>query len=696
MSPSKLRIGSLKPLIGHAENASTFTGLVKLIHSMKAGRMQEVHGLDVINKGIVLEDGFEILREEIPWPRTQKDQETVPRRGAIHSLAVGGVNAHLILEEPPLLPENKVDRNVFLFVFSEENEPRLRLLLEAYGRFLSRFEQNDPTDNELIRLEYTLQMGRDEHPYRLAAVASSIPELQSLVQAWLNEDPATGGLHCSHKKRNDGITEADPQRTKLNELARDWVEGKTIDWNSIRPSLSIQRLNLPGNPLEKHLCWHEGVGLDTVFFAPKWMMKGRNETPAERVDYERTIVFCDWHPSVSGALRVQLGADIECIALNDASLPVDRRFISYSSAVFEVVQRAIQSCLLNARNSAFVQVVVPDDIDSIQLLGIAGLLKTARKEHSRFFGQLIAMSSALVEETIAERLHENLLQPADILVRYVSDGRQVQVWEELPVKPPSGTPSESRIWRDGGVFLVTGGAGALGLIVAREIARRSRGSTIVLTGRSPVTTRIKTAADEIHALGARVIYERVDIASKSGVNSMVERILKECGALSGIVHCAGVVDDKSILKKTSAEFENVLRPKVSGLCNLDEATKSMSLDCFILFSSVAAVFGNPGQADYAAGNSFMNGFSVFRNHLVNLGQRKGQTIAINWPLWADGGMDADAASKAFLEGRYAILPLPTDDGLRAMECSVRSSVSEVCVLYGDAVTLLESVIGGRL
>jgi len=710
---AKMRIGSLKPLIGHAENGSTFTALVKLIYSMKSGRMQEVHGLREINKGILLEDEFEILREEIPWPRIYKDQEIVPRRGAINSLAVGGVNAHLILEEPTAIsPENKLDRNVFVFVFSEEDGEDLRLLIEDYRRFLERFEQENPTANDLLRMEYTLQVGRDEYPHRLAAVATSVVELKSQLQAWLAGGPKPQELYCSHKEGEGGTVakySGDPygqERTKLNELAREWVSGKTIDWNSIRPSQPIQRLNLPGNPQAKNLCWHEGLGFNsdpevrisspgTVFLTPKWTMNDGGPTIVKPLDYARTVIFCDWPEEKSTSMATRWDCDLEFITSNHPSASaVDRRFIHYTSAVFNVVKQAIQSHSPQTGKPVFMQVVVPDGIDGLQLQGIAGLLRTARKEHSGFTGQLIALDPTLAAETIVSRLRDNLLQPADTLVRYVSDERQIQVWEEMPGKD---TPIGSTfVWKNGSVFLVTGGAGGLGLIIARDIAQRSRASTIILAGRSPVSARVKKAADEIHALGARVIYEQVDIVDRSQVDILVEKILQECGVLTGIIHCAGIVDDKSILKKTASEVENVLRPKVSGLCNLDEATKSLPLDYFILFSSVAAVFGNPGQADYAAGNSFMNGFSVFRNRLVSAGQRKGHTIAINWPLWAEGGMNTDAASKALFKRKYAIHSLPTDEGLRAMEYAILSTASEVCVLYGDVDRLLESVGKGRL
>lgn len=704
----KMRIGSLKPLIGHAENGSTFTSLVKLIYSMRSGRLHEVHGLKEVNKGIVLEDEFEILREETLWPRLKKDQEIVPRRGAINSLAVGGVNAHLILEEPKEIhPRDKLDRDVFVFVFSEESGEKLRQLIEDYRRFLERFEQDSPAADDLLRMEYTLQEGREEYPHRLAVVATSLGELRSRLQAWLEAGPSPQQVCGSHENAESGSpaessgSPCNPVRIKLNELAREWIAGKTIDWNSIRPSRPIQRLNLPANPLARHLCWHESLRTDsdgeprtssagTLFLTPRWTSKVGSKPIVEPPDCTRTVIFCDWEQEKLTSVAAQLDRDREFITLHPpADSPADRRFVHYTSAVFEVVKQAIQSHSAQTGKSVFVQVVVPSDIESIHLQGIAGLLRTARKEHSHFTGQLIALAPTLAASTIVSRLHDNFLRPADTLVRYVSDERQIQVWDPMPVTiAPIGSRS---VWKDGGVFLITGGAGGLGLITARHIARQSRASTLILAGRSPLSARIKKAADEIHALGARVIYEQVDITDKSQANILIETILKDCGLLTGIIHCAGVVDDKSLLNKTASEVENVLRPKVSGLCNLDEATKSLPLDYFVLFSSVAAVFGNPGQADYAAGNAFMNSYSVFRNHLVKTGQRQGQTLAINWPLWSEGGMNMDDASRALLKRIYEIHALPTDEGLRALELSILSTASEVCVLYGGLDRLMEFI-----
>jgi hypothetical protein len=131
------------------------------------------------------------------------------------------------------------------------------------------------------------------------------------------------------------------------------------------------------------------------------------------------VIFCNWDREKLTSVAAQLDRDSEFIALQlPAASTADRRFIHYTSAVFDVIKRAIQSHSQQTKKSVFLQVVVPNDIESIQLQGIAGVLKTARKEHSHFAGQLIALDPTLAASTIVRRLHENFLRPADTLVRY--------------------------------------------------------------------------------------------------------------------------------------------------------------------------------------------------------------------------------------------------------------------------------------
>src|SRR5262249_5393789 len=121
---------------------------------------------------------------------------------------------------------------------------------------------------------------------------------------------------------------------------------------------------------------------------------------------------------------------------------------------------------------------------------------------------------------------------------------------------------------------------------------------------------------------------------------------------------------------------------IYGSINLDLATRGENLDFFVLFSSVAAVMGNPGQSDYAYANSFLDSFAEVREGLRRTQHRWGRTLSINWPLWEEGGMRISRQQVALLERQTGISPLPTPDGIRCWEEFLCSERSQGVVLYG--------------
>jgi len=696
---ARLSISSLKPLVGHAENGSTFTSLVRLIDAMRRERMPEVSNLEDLNKGITLEPEFEILREERSWPRRTQGEVALPRRGAVHSLAIGGVNAHLILEEttPTVVASRALERDSFVFVLSAETAAQRRQLAERFYDFLAR-EGPQFSTQDLLSLEYTLQTGRDALPCRLAVVAASYRELQHALQTWL-EDQAVSGVYDSD------ATPVPAGTGVVHELAAAWASRRTVDWSAIRPDRPLRRMHVPANPLEKVYCWHEEVSVDEhssngaeaeglLFLAPQWTVS----EPAgqqQRDDVGRACVaVCGWDDERVESLGSALGDSVlvRRVRIPEAA-PVSERFAFAFAQALEIVQDAIRSLSRNT-GLVVVQVIVPGGEHSY-LRGISGLLRTANREHSRLRGQLIEISPDVPIREVASRIRECQQHPADSMIRYVGDRRLVEVW--VPVgDAESAIPGSTFRWKDRGVYLMTGGAGGLGRIVARHIAETTRGATLILTGRSPVSDEIRRVVNEIHGCGARVIYEQVDVTDRLEVAALVERIRLECGVLTAVLHSAGIIDDGRLAKKTADGSARVLAPKVAGVCHLDEATRQLPLEHFILFSSVSAVFGNAGQADYAAANAFMNAFAEFRNREVAAGRRHGRTVSIAWPLWAGGRMDIDVASKALMKQRYSLTPMPEGEGLRALEAAIGCSHSEVCVLYGCVSRVLESVTGGAL
>jgi 3-oxoacyl-(acyl-carrier-protein) synthase/NAD(P)-dependent dehydrogenase (short-subunit alcohol dehydrogenase family) len=239
-------------------------------------------------------------------------------------------------------------------------------------------------------------------------------------------------------------------------------------------------------------------------------------------------------------------------------------------------------------------------------------------------------------------------------------------------------------WRDGCTALITGGLGALGLLVARDIAACSRGCTLILLGRrtpdAAEHSGVKHAAIEaLQALGATVVHRRCDIVRLDEL----ERIVAEFPAIDVVVHAAGLLEDALLVNKSDESIERVLAPKVLGLQNLDRATAACPLEVFVAFSSVAGALGNAGQFDYAAGNGYMDAYIEARAARVRAQQARGISVSIDWPLWEEGAMRIDDASRETLARAYAIKPMPSAEGLKAMRQAIASPHASLLPLYGQ-------------
>ena len=353
-------------------------------------------------------------------------------------------------------------------------------------------------------------------------------------------------------------------------------------------------------------------------------------------------------------------AERHVITCDLPQLDLAERYSHYALACFELLRE-----LLEQKSTArvLVQVVAADEI----FAGLAGLLKTAALENPRLAGQVILTDSQIT----AEQLDENRTA-ADSVIRYQNGTRQVLGWQEVRAeRAPIG-------FKEGGVYLITGGLGGLGILFAREILQQAAGSRVILAGRSALTPAGEAI---LSSLPGAVEYRQADVCDPAQVGRLMT------GRLDGILHCAGILRDSFLLKKTAEDFSRVLAPKVTGTFNLDQASRDMDLDFLVLFSSLAAAEGNPGQADYAAANGFMDWFARDRNEQVAAGQRKGKTLSINWPLWKEGGMSIDRASLERLQEATGIRPLETANGMRAFHQSLASEHDRVLVAQGDAAKL---------
>lgn len=363
---------------------------------------------------------------------------------------------------------------------------------------------------------------------------------------------------------------------------------------------------------------------------PVWTRSDETAVQTEPVFARHIVLLCDTDAGLKQAVEA---AGAECIEMTSRHGKAAARFRDYTGRILETLQKLLKE---ETDGDVLIQTVL-SKTDKHQLLsGISALLKTAGLEHKKLKTQLIEIEPA-ENGRITDIIRENKTRADDSHIKYENGIRY-----SADVKETAVSGGKIRIpWNDGGIYLITGGAGGLGFIFAKEIARKVKEPTLVLTGRSALSENQRMQLQSLESLGAKAEYKQADVTNAQTAADLVKTIETEYGGLHGIIHSAGVMKDQYIAKKTTEEFYSVLAPKTDGFVNLDEATEHLALDFFIVFSSISGVTGNAGQADYAAANAFMDSYAAYRNALVTAMYRHGHTLSVNWPLWKNGGMQVN-------------------------------------------------------
>ncbi|WP_407882796.1 SDR family NAD(P)-dependent oxidoreductase, partial [Scytonema sp. NUACC26] len=298
------------------------------------------------------------------------------------------------------------------------------------------------------------------------------------------------------------------------------------------------------------------------------------------------------------------------------------------------------------------------------------------------------------EKLIDQLLAELTTQFCDRFIAYRGFHRWVQTFEPIQLdKSDKGTPG----LRKGGVYLITGGLGGVGLVLAEHLAKTAQ-AKLILIGRSPLPQReeweqwltsheaedsvsIKIRkVQELEELGAEVLALGADVGDRQQMQEAIAQAKDKFGQINGVLHAAGVPGGGVIQGKTPDVVEKILAPKVKGTLVLDSIFKDIPLDFFILTSSINAILGGFGQVDYTSANAFLDAFAHYKNS-------KGGTFTVstNWDTW-QVGMAVNVALPLELQKlrheilKQAILP---DEGVDAFNRILESKLSQVVVSTRD-------------
>src|SRR5450755_3067898 len=275
-----------------------------------------------------------------------------------------------------------------------------------------------------------------------------------------------------------------------------------------------------------------------------------------------------------------------------------------------------------------------------------GLVRVAAQEYPDRWGGLVDLPPTL-DERAAARLCAVLAGCEEDQVAIRAAGIMARRLVRAPLPAEAGDP-----WTPRGSVLVTGGTGAIGGHVARWLADRGA-PQVVLAGRSgPAALGTAARAADLAAAGTGVEVIACDVGERGDVAGLLARIAGGGAPLTAVMHTAGILDDGVIDALGPERLASVLAAKAGGAAHLDELTRDLDLEQFVLFSSSAATFGGPGQGNYTAANAFLDALAQ---------QRASQGLAglsMAWGPWAGGGVAQanDAVMQRLRRG-----PLPEMD-----------------------------------
>ncbi|MPZ81185.1 MAG: SDR family NAD(P)-dependent oxidoreductase [Actinophytocola sp.] len=310
------------------------------------------------------------------------------------------------------------------------------------------------------------------------------------------------------------------------------------------------------------------------------------------------------------------------------------------------------------------------DGDVTDLAGAAvwGLVRSAQAEHPDRF--------ALLDVDTDDSIASALAATADEPQLAVRDGRLLVprlTRAECPERVVGDGERPERVVQ--GTVLVTGGTGGLGATVAKHLVTAHGVEKLLLVSRrGPAAPGVDALVAELTELGAEATVAACDVADREQLAALLAS-----HQVDGVVHSAGVLDDGLVESMTPDRIDTVLRAKVDAATNLHDLLPDARL--FVLFSSAAGILGNPGQANYAAANSYLDALARHRHATGK------PAVSIAWGLWASGmGDELDDADRARL-ARTGATPLSTEEGLALFDIAIGSTRPVLVPIKFDLPTL---------
>ena len=228
-----------------------------------------------------------------------------------------------------------------------------------------------------------------------------------------------------------------------------------------------------------------------------------------------------------------------------------------------------------------------------------------------------------------------------------------------------------------GSYLITGAFGGFGKVIARWLVESGARHLVLASRGGAATPEAEGFVEDLRARGARVLVAKADVSSPSDVQRLIAEIREGGQPLRGVFHLAMVIDDAPLSALTSDRLRSVMAPKSYGAWLLHQATREVDLDCFVMFSSVSSIFGNPAQGNYAAANAFLDALSHYRRALGL------PALTVNWGVLGGEGYVARNERVAEFLARQGTSAISPGEVTALLDSFLVSSISQVMAIRVD-------------
>jgi epothilone polyketide synthase E len=539
--------------------------------------------------------------------------------------------------------------------------------------------------------------------------------------------------------------EAPEEATLLTQLGALYADGLDLDWTSVMaggrfiplPSYPWQRKRFWIGAKSPQDRWSQQPAVADAIEAPQsarehvFEVSWREAPPVRRInDAARWLVLTDdatvGETMVTAAQR--RGVVVECAPFQDKGpdelfqqalnntpdsvvviaptwrMPLDAGWIGVESSLVLPLQKLIDVVKTVASRAKPPRLWVvtrnaqatDSEADTIEPVGTAlwGLLRVAWEEYPEIAGGAVDVVN--LDADAAERVVDHLLAETPPRQSAVRAGQLL-----VPQLIPSSAPSNGGLTLDPeAAYLITGGLGGVGLVIARRLVERGA-RHLVLAGRHGLPPRESWSQIEpeselgrrvrsvqaIERAGADVRVVALDVSDNDSLMRTLANLETEGLEIRGVVHAAAIVHDRLIEQTDVDELTNVIRAKAGGAWNLGQYFLDRHLDFFVGCSSIATLFGSAGQASYAAANAFLD---AFLQRLSGLGRT---ATTVEWGGWRDVGLASLSGGRNALENleRDGIGSFEVNRGLDALEYVLGAHLNRAAVMSVDVAKLTQSL-----